>query len=439
MNTFKQILVFLTLVTFVAAQDLSELRQWTSTSGSQLEAKLVSLDVTKGTVKLMTADGKEFNIAIGLLVEADRDLLKKWHEANPPKVSEPAAPPAAPSAAPKPNKGRSKNKRVDLSKPRQWTSTAGSKMEASVVDLDLDQGMVKLKTINGREMNISLRLLVEADRGILKTWHNSQASKEKGSGTVTEAEANKLSVFRDGKWKGYNTVYEGPFYDAGLNSKGFLIIFPKDESGARVGKHLTAGLYCYYTQKGIGRHTRRDVISFETSPQPVVSSKPLELRLQGKFADDVAFDVEFECEDDKVSVEGGIKDPPGIKFPSRYNSRINVPAIYNPGPDDNPDDIKDKFAAYSVAVRTDEGTETHPYHIPLKSKNQVKDIRVKGPWDNKQLRIETPGIRNRETKETDYGTFWVYSHNPAYRGYYMMRSGTSGYRKGRVILHLREK
>ena len=46
-----------------------------------------------------------------------------------------------------------------------------------------------------------------------------------------------------------------------------------------------------------------------------MSSTPLELRLQGKFADDVAFDVEFECEDDKVSVEGGIKDPPGIKFP----------------------------------------------------------------------------------------------------------------------------
>ena len=108
MNTFKQILVFLTLVTFVAAQDLSELRQWTSTSGSQLEAKLVSLDVTKGTVKLMTADGKEFNIAIGLLVEADRDLLKKWHEANPPKVSEPTAPIAAPSAAPSQTKEAAK-------------------------------------------------------------------------------------------------------------------------------------------------------------------------------------------------------------------------------------------------------------------------------------------------------------------------------------------
>ncbi|MEL0120503.1 MAG: hypothetical protein VXB01_16325, partial [Opitutae bacterium] len=63
---------------------------------------------------------------IGLLVEADRDLLKKWHEANPQKVSEPAAPPTAPSAAPKPNKGGSKDKGVDLSKPRQWTSTAGS-------------------------------------------------------------------------------------------------------------------------------------------------------------------------------------------------------------------------------------------------------------------------------------------------------------------------
>jgi len=116
-----------------------------------------------------------------------------------------------------------------------------------------------------------------------------------------------------------------------------------------------------------------------------------------------------------------------------------MPSIYNPGPDDNPDEIKGKFVNYSISVRSDDGTEIHPYHIPLKSKKQVKDIRIKGPWGTKQLRIETPGIKNRETKETDYGTFHVYSSNPAYRGYYMMRSGTSGYRKGRVTLHLKDK
>ena len=371
MKSIPHAFIFLLLAVVVGAQDLSKPRKWTSTSGSQLEAAVVSIDTKAGTVKLQTTEGKEFNIAIGLLVEEDRDLLKKWHEANPPKEPAPATP--EPTTT-KPAKGAGKkNKGADLSKPRQWTSTAGSKMEASVVNLDVDQGMVKLKTVNGREMNISMKLLVEADRELLKQWHTAQASKKEGTGTVTEAQAGKLSVFRDGKWRGYNTVYEGPLYDAGLNSQGYLIIFPKNEAGARVGKHLTAGLYCYYTQKGIGRHTRREVISFETSPQPVVSSNPLEVRLQGKFADDVAFDVEFECEDDKVSVEGGIKDPPGIKFPSRYSSRIHVPAIYNPGPDDNPDEIKGKFADYSVSVRTDEGTETHPYHIPLKSKHQVKD------------------------------------------------------------------
>ena len=147
----------------------------------------------------MTADGKEFNIAIGLLVEADRDLLKKWHEANPPKASEPAAPPDAPSAAPKPNKVGNKNKGVDLSKPRQWTST-GSKMEA-YCRLDLDQGMVKLKTINGREMNISLRLRGSGS-WTLKTWHNSQASKEKGSGMLLRLKLTNFPSFVTASGKG---------------------------------------------------------------------------------------------------------------------------------------------------------------------------------------------------------------------------------------------
>jgi len=421
------------VVSILNAEDLSKPRSWTSTAGTKLEASVEGIDLKTGTVKLKSTEGREFNIAIGLLVQTDRDLLKKWHDANAPKEPE-ATKAAKKTTAKKTTKGSQ-----DLSKPRKWTSTAGSQIEASVVGIDINAGTVNLKTVDGRDLNIALGLLEQADRDLLKKWHTARIAKEEGTGAVTEAASGKLSVFSDGKWRGYNTIYEGPMYDAVLNTKGTLIIYPKDAKGERIGKHLTAALHCYYTEKNIGRHSHRKIVSIEEPPKPVHSKRPIQVRLKGKFDDNVAFDVEFDCEDDKVSVEGGIKDPPGIKFPSRYHSRIHMPAIYNPGPDDNPDEIKGKFANYNISVRSDDGTEIHPYHIPLKSKKQVKDIRIKGPWGTKQLRIETPGIKNRETKETDYGTFWVYSSNPAYRGYYMMRSGTSGYRKGRVTLHLKDK
>ncbi|MBT7853228.1 MAG: hypothetical protein HN675_07900 [Opitutae bacterium] len=422
----------LLLAIILKAEDLSKPRSWTSTAGTTLEASVEGIDLKAGTVKLKSTDGRALNIAIELLVQADRDLLKKWHDANTPE--KPDAKETKKTGTKKPTKGS-----LDLSKPRKWTSTAGSQIEASVLGIDLNAGTVNLKTVDGRDLNIALRLLEQADRDLLKKWHTAKIAKEQGTGAVTKATADRLSVFSDGKWKGYNSIYEGPMYDAVLNTKGTLIIYPKDDKGERIGKHLTAALHCYYTEKNIGRHSHRKIVSIEESPKPVHSQRPIQVRLKGKFDDNVAFDVEFDCEDDKVSVEGGIKDPPGIKFPSRYHSRIHMPAIYNPGPDDNPDEIKGKFANYNISVRSDDGTEIHPYHIPLKSKKQVKDIRIKGPWGTKQLRIETPGIKNRETKETDYGTFWVYSSNPAYRGYYMMRSGTSGYRKGRVTLHLKDK
>ena len=154
----------LLLAIILKAEDLSKPRSWTSTAGTTLEASVEGIDLKAGTVKLKSTDGRALNIAIELLVQADRDLLKKWHDANTPE--KPDAKETKKTGTKKPTKGSQ-----DLSKPRKWTSTAGSQIEASVLGIDLNAGTVNLKTVDGRDLNIALRLLEQADRDLLKKWH----------------------------------------------------------------------------------------------------------------------------------------------------------------------------------------------------------------------------------------------------------------------------
>jgi hypothetical protein len=327
----------------------------------------------------------------------------------------------------------------DLSKPRQWTSTAGSQIEASVDSIDIQRRTVKLVTPTGQAYNVQLAQLIEADRDLLKKWWLAEQEKEaklKGTGAITEAEDGQLALFADGPWKNYNTVYEGPLYDALLNQSGILTIYPKS-NGERIGKPLQAYIACYYVNQN--RHNRRMITSFDDPPKPSHSTREMEFELSGVMEDNVKFEMDFKCEEDKVSVQGWVKDPAGQDFPSFCQTRIQMTATHTPPTDVTLAQLQEMTEGYSLTIRTTETSEEHPYWKGLTSQRDVKDILIKGPWEGNQLRVETPALRDRATGATDYGHFYIYSQNSPYQGYILYRNAASGVKKGRVYLHLREK
>ena len=327
----------------------------------------------------------------------------------------------------------------DLSKPRKWTSTAGSQIEASVESIDIQRRTVKLITSSGQAYNVQLAQLIQADRDLLKKWwqaEQAKAAKLKGTGAVTEAEDGKLSVFADGPWKNYNTVYEGPLYDAVMNRNAVMLIYPKS-NGERIGKPLQAYLACYYLNQR--RHVRRNIVSFDEPPKPTHTKRELEIELSGIMEDNVKFEMDFKCEDDRISVQGWVKDPSGQEFPSFSQSRIFMTSTHKFEDTATLDEIKTAMDGYSLTIRAVEGSEKHEYWKGLKPQHNVKDLLVKGPWEGNQLRIEAPALRNRATGESEYGTFYIYSQNSPFQGFYLYRRAPSGVKKGRVFLHLREK
>jgi len=327
----------------------------------------------------------------------------------------------------------------DLSVPRKWTSSAGSQIEAAVDSIDIQRRTVKLKTATGQFYNVGLGQLIESDRNLLKKWYEAQqakAAKLKGTGAITEAESGQLSVFADGPWKNYNMVYEGPLYDAVMDKRAVLTIYPKSK-GERIGKPLQAYLACYYVNQR--RHHRRQIVSIEEPPKPQHSKREIEIELKGMMEDNVKFEMDFKCEDDRVSVQGWVKDPSRQEFPSFSQSRIYMTPSHKFGENATLDEIKTAMEGYSLTIRSTEGSEKHEYWKGLVSQRNVKDLLVKGPWGGNQMRIEAPGIRNRETGESDFGHFYIYSQNSPFQGFYLYRRAASGVKRGRVFLHLREK
>jgi hypothetical protein len=327
----------------------------------------------------------------------------------------------------------------DLSKPRKWTSTAGSQIEAAVDSIDIQRRIVKLVAANGQAYNVQLGQLIQEDRDLLKKWWEAEQAKAamlKGTGAITEGEGGQLSAYADGPWKNYNTIYEGPLYDAVLNKNAVMMIYPK-ANGERIGKPLQAYMACYYLK--LNRHHQRNIISFDSPPKPQHSNREMEIELSGMMEDNVKFEMDFKCEDDRISVQGWVKDPSGQEFPSFSQSRIHMTPTHTFEENATIDEIKAAMDGYSLTIRTTEGSEKHEYWKGLTPQHHVKDLLIKGPWEGNQLRIEAPALRNRETGESEYGSFYIYSQNSPYQGFILYRRAPEGVKKGRVFLHLREK
>ena len=324
----------------------------------------------------------------------------------------------------------------DLSKPRKWTSTAGTQFEATVVSLDLKTQTVQLKGTDGRILNIQLRLLSAADKALLQKWHQEKEAKEKGTGGILEAGEGKLAAFADGKYKNYNTVYEGREYDALLRRDGIMLVYPKDK-GERLGKPVQVYMACHYVNAQ-RQHIRRPIVTLSEAPEPAVVTRPPRLRLRGKFEDNVTFDMEFYLKDDKVTVEGSIKDPRGLEFPSYLQNRLQMTATHKFPETASLDEIKAATDGYELQVKSEEGREKFPFWKAMKRINNVEELKVTGPWQHKSIRFQTPATKDRESSLSHYGHFYIYTHNSPFQGFFLYRRATSGLRNSEVILRIRD-
>ncbi len=266
---------------------------------------------------------------------------------------------------------------------------------------------------------------------LLGTWSLAGAAEETRKPTAPPPE---LASFADGPWKGSNTVYHGRFYDAILGANGHQLELHVKENGVRVGNPIAVAFGCHYYDPAVRNTVARPVVEFASPPSPQLLTRPGTLKLTGRFADDVRFSFTLKLAEKMFSIEGEIKDPPGLKPASNLGYHARVLPTHNPPPQMELEQIKALMADWTLALTPLRGrTQTHPYWQSLNSQSAER-AQIRGPWLGRTVTIEAPAVSIRKSKAKAGGYFAIYEGMAPYTGYHVGRSGTTDQEAGELVV-----
>ena len=161
----KSVLMCLVGLLLLSASSLNaEMRKWTKTDGTTIEAEFVSFTPGKGVV-LRQADGTEMTVKLPGLSEEDRKYVRKMVKSQgKPETKDGGGQKTAeqPAASLKPEM-------------RKWTRKNGKEFEAEFVKRE--GPVVTLKKPDGKEMTVKMPGLSEDDREYVKQHSVQDAEK----------------------------------------------------------------------------------------------------------------------------------------------------------------------------------------------------------------------------------------------------------------------
>ena len=142
------------------AQEESSPREWTSTDGRKLEAKLIRHDIDKGQIHLrLTSNSRDVILPLDKLSETDVAFLAELARKDGQEII------------------------------RNWTSSDGKSIRARMISHDDNKGLVRLRRADGKEFDLPLDRLSDEDR----TMVEERAAAIRAARAVLVEEAAKVA------------------------------------------------------------------------------------------------------------------------------------------------------------------------------------------------------------------------------------------------------
>ena len=142
-----------------------------------------------------------------------------------------------------------------------------------------------------------------------------------------------MSYYGNGKYKDYNTVFEGDSYTIGLPYSGSGLHvwinpgadkMPDSAKGNPLGlRRMTIGFISQYVDRSDGKRARRrsrKITSFDSSPEPSLDRE--KITLTGKYENGGTFEYNMEVNRNGMQFWSRIKDPAGEEWPT--STRVSV-------------------------------------------------------------------------------------------------------------------
>ena len=200
---------------------------------------------------------------------------------------------------------------------------------------------------------------------------------------IIPAKGNRLAYYGSGKYKDYNTVFEGESYTIGLPYSGggvHVWINPGADKSPEAAKpspfgikRMTIGFGSRFVDKTNPTRSRtrsRKITSFDSSPEPSLDRE--KITLTGKYENGGTFEYNMEINRKGMQFWSRIKDPAGEEWPT--STRISV-SLHGVVPN-----VKD-LAMAKIKSQIGDGAF---YMTPVEGK------RVKLPFDKKWTDLKIP-------------------------------------------------
>ncbi len=240
---------------------------------------------------------------------------------------------------------------ADLKKEHAWVNDANQTVRAYFVDAD-DAGVTVLFSNNpSRPYELPWEKISPDSQLLAEALRRKKEELEPKKPKILAAAPSRLESYGNGRWKGYNTVFQSALYDAALHYSGKTVRVwlkePPSSRGAEDGVHASdkpisihfhATYYDRSDPKRV-RHRHRKITSFENSP-PVSMDRELS-SISGTLDNNATFSFDMDINHKGLSFWGRVKDPRSEKWPTRFSIAVytaNIvpdaknatPEIWNP-------------------------------------------------------------------------------------------------------------
>ena len=236
---------------------------------------------------------------------------------------------------------------------------------------------------------------------------------------VDPAKSPVLEVFPSGPWMGMNAVFQAKEFDATLDKDRVLRIQPKVD-GKNTGFPVLVRFNAAYTydQRSVGR----DLVSLEK--RPALAMQPKKIEFAGHYDQKVKFTLTIQFSEKGITVDGDVKDPPGIKHPTAFAYASYFSASHQIPATTSVDDIRKQTDGHTVKF-TDAKRQSQLmqfWEIVPTRVGVIAAADVTGPWGPRHVITEMPPTPKNGHRIGNYGNYAVTAFYKG--GWYLSRGGT---------------
>jgi hypothetical protein len=370
---------------------------WANSAGKTVSGRF--LDVSKDDVKLSINRGtREVSIPLASLAKDSLSLAQKL------KIMQVKAQKAGATLAKK-----RKTMKVpavtdaDLEIEHEFKDVNGRTVKAQFIDADDQTVSVVIKTSSRNAIPLPWDKFDSASIAKLEALRRKKLEISSRKPKIIPAKGNRLSYYGNGKYKDYNTVFEGDSYTIGLPYSGSGLHvwinpgadkLPESAKANPLGvRRMSIGFNSHFTDRTNPKRAKRrsrKITSFDSSPEPSLDRD--KITLTGKYENGGTFEYNMEVNRNGMQFWSRIKDPAGEEWPT--STRIGV-SLHGVVPN-----VKN-LAMSAIKPQIGDGAF---YMTPVEGK------RMKLPFDKKWTEIKIPrgalsSLKGVEVMGTPYYNF----------------------------------